>query len=159
GSTRTAASFNNEGLVRRGEGDETGAAAAFEHALALDGRLASALWNLSELVENQDPQRSDELLVRALAAGLPDGLVQLVGRVGALRRAKDTGRALKLLDAALAVRPGEPELWLLRGRGRLDAQDCAGALEDFRKAAERKPDSALAHASAGLASLCLGDEE
>lgn len=160
-STRTAASFNNEGLIRSAEGDGAGAAAAFERALALDPGLASALWNLSDLLsrENREPQRSDELLVRALAAGLPDGLGQVIGRALGCRRKGQAERASRLLDTALEVRPAESELLLLRGRWRLDAQDCAGALADFQAAAEQRPDSALVRASAGLASLCLGDEE
>jgi tetratricopeptide (TPR) repeat protein len=64
GSTRTPASYNNEGLLLRQAGRTREAAAAFERALALDPRSASALWNLSDLLhaEKREPERSDALL-------------------------------------------------------------------------------------------------
>src|SRR4051812_42381242 len=76
GSTRTAASYNNEGLLRRERGETDAAVTAFEKALTLEANGASALWNLSDLLHSQhrDLDRSDDLLVRALAAGLPDGV-------------------------------------------------------------------------------------
>ena len=74
GSTRTPASYNNEGLLRRQAGRTREAVAAFESALRLDPRSASALWNLSDLLhaEKREPERSDDLLVQAAAAGLPE---------------------------------------------------------------------------------------
>ena len=126
----------------------------------MDPKLASALWNLSELLfqAGREAERSDALLIRALACGLPDAARQVIARATSLRRSGAAARSAKLVDAALSARPEEPELLLLRGRARLDQQDCAGALADFQGAVERWPQSALAHASAGLASLCLGDE-
>ncbi|HEX9670139.1 MAG TPA: tetratricopeptide repeat protein, partial [Thermoanaerobaculia bacterium] len=46
---------------------------------------------------------------------------------------------------------------LLRGRERLDRRDCAAARDDFARAAALSPRDPLAHASLGLAHLCLGD--
>lgn len=159
GSTRTAASWNNEGLLYRQAGRTREAVGAFEQALALDPAYASALWNLSELLraENREPDRADDLLVRALEAGLPDGADQAGARAMEAARAGQPDRAIRLLDRALAVRPSEPRLLLTRGRLRLEGKDCPAALADFEKAAKAAPDLALAHSSVGLARLCLGD--
>ncbi len=159
GSTRTAASWNNEGLLHRQAGRTREAVTAFEQALALDPQYASALWNLSDLLraESREPDRSDDLLVRALEAGLPDGADQAGARAVEEARAGRSDRAIRLLDRALAVQPTEPKLLLTRGRLRLEGQDCHAALADFEKAAKSAPDLALAHSSVGLARLCLGD--
>ncbi len=44
------------------------------------GGSASALWNLSDLLSATDPDRSDDLLVQALEAGLPDGSQRVLDR-------------------------------------------------------------------------------
>ncbi len=67
-ATRTASSWNNEGIMLRGEHRETAARKAFEKAIELEPNLASALWNLSDLLlAAGEVERSDELLARALA--------------------------------------------------------------------------------------------
>jgi len=159
GSTRTAGSWNNEGLLRRERGERDAAAAAYEHALELDPGNASALWNLSDLLqsEKKDLDRSDDLLVKALETGLPDGVDFTVGRTVAYARGGDTARGLHLLDRALAVKPKEPRLLLLRGRYRLQRHQCEKALGDFEGATRFDPRNALAYASVGLARLCIGD--
>ena len=48
GATRTPGSYNNEGVILKEHGKPVPAIEAFEHALALDPDLASALWNLSD---------------------------------------------------------------------------------------------------------------
>src|SRR5438552_3189553 len=74
GATRTPGSYNNEGIILKEKGREADAIAAFDNALALDPNLASALWNLSDLLfAKKDFDRSDALLVKAFANGLPDG--------------------------------------------------------------------------------------
>ncbi len=158
-STRTAGSHNTEGLILRESGDDAGAAAAFEHAIRIDPAHASSLWNLSDLLHAQSPEagRVDDLLIRAVAAGLPDGTGRVVGRAVAHRRAGRPDRALALLDRALETLSGGPDLWLLRGRCRVETGNCSGALADFQRAARRDPGNALAHASSGLARLCLND--
>lgn len=158
GETRTAASYNNEGLLRRERGETDAAIAAFEHAQALEGDSASALWNLSDLLHSQhrDLDRSDDLLVRALAAGLPDGVDYTAARAVLYTKSGEAERGFRLLDRALAARPAEPRLHLLRGRYHLERHHCQQALADF-DAATADPTSALAQASAGLARLCLND--
>ena len=161
GSTRTPGSYNNEGLVLREQGKTDAAMAAFEQAIALDPHLASALWNLSDLLftAKRDAERSDDLLVRSLHEESPDGVRNVIARVIARRRAGDADRSLKILEAAVAIRPSEPDLWLFRGRYRVERGDCQGALGDFQRAARQAPRNALIPASSGLAHLCLGDKE
>ncbi len=158
-STRTAGSYNNEGLVLKDEGKPEQAVAAFEKALETDPNLASALWNLSDLLfaNARDLERSDELLLRAFAHGLPEGVRFLVGRAIGYQRDGRVERSLALLERALATRPEEPELWLFRGRYRVDKGDCRGALDDFQRAVALAPESPGGYASEGLARLCLGD--
>lgn len=158
GSTRTAGSWNNEGVILLGEGKKAEARAAFERAVEIDPRQASALWNLSDLVfAGNELDRADELLVRSLEHGLPEGVKFVVGRAIGYQRARQVERSLDLLERALTVRPEEKELWLFRGRYRVEARDCAGALDDFRRAASLAPDDPAVHASAAMAALCLGD--
>jgi len=159
--TRTAGSYNNEGLVLRSEGRLAPAQAAFEHAVEMDASLGSALWNLSDVLQQQgkDKDRSDALLVRAFAAKAPETSRFLVERAIEYQRTGDAPRSLRLLDAALGARADEPEAWLFRGRYRVEAGDCRGALDDFRRAISLAPGHAAAFASEGLAYLCLGERD
>jgi Flp pilus assembly protein TadD len=159
GSSRTPASFNNEGLLLRGLGRNAEAVAAFERALALEPGYASALWNLSELLVEAgiDPERGDALLRSALAAGLPEGPERAAARARHWGRQGRIDRALAVLDATLAARPEGAGLHLLRGRYRLEQGNCRGAAADFGREVALGPGNPLAHASLGLARACLGD--
>ncbi|MEW6368984.1 MAG: alkaline phosphatase family protein [Acidobacteriota bacterium] len=158
-STRTPGSFNNEGLLLKAAGETERAEEAFESALKLDPAYNSACWNLSELLfeGGRELDRADELLIRAIAGGLSDGVRFAVGRAMLYQRTGRLNRSISLLDRAVATRPAESDLWLLRGRYRLETGDCPGALSDFETAASLAPESASAHASVGTASLCIGD--
>src|SRR6185369_6151014 len=90
-------------------------------------------------------------------AGLPDGVERVLARAAADRRAGEPGRGLALLDRVIAARPERPEPRMLRGRLRLERQDCRGALADFTAAEAAAPKDAIAWGSAALARLCLGD--
>jgi Flp pilus assembly protein TadD len=160
-STRTGGSYNNEGLILRARGDDERARAAFEKALTLDPDLASALWNLSDLLfaRGLDKERADELLLRAFAKGLPEGTRFVVGRAIGYQRDGQTQRSLKLMESAAALRPEEPELWLFCGRYRVERGDCNGALTAFSKAVGLAPANPASHASQGVARLCLGDRQ
>jgi Flp pilus assembly protein TadD/predicted AlkP superfamily pyrophosphatase or phosphodiesterase len=159
GETRTPGSFNNEGVILKESGKFDAAIPAFEHALKLDPNLASAMFNLSDVLyaRGSDLDRSDELLVRALAHGLPGGPKLVVGRAIAYQRSGHAGRSLALVTAALKALPREPEFWLFRGRYRVEAGDCRGAVADFEAAERLAPNDAAAYASDGVASLCAGD--
>lgn len=160
GETRTAASYNNEGLLWRQRGKAREAAAAFERALALDSGNAAALANLSDLRDAEgDSERADDLLARALAAGLADGAERVIGRAIAAARAGDTSRSLALLDRAVGARPEDPRLRLFRGRYLLERKQCRQAEDDFERSRSLEDGNALTHASLGLARLCLGDPE
>jgi tetratricopeptide (TPR) repeat protein len=159
--TRSAGSYNNEGLIRRERGEMEAAVASYEKALMVDPQNASAMWNLSDLLHSQhrDLDRSDDLLLRSLAAGLPEGIDFTVGRTVTYARGGESERALKLLEQALAAKPQDPRLHLLRGRYRLERHQCEKALGDFEAAARSDSKNALAFASVGLARLCIGDGE
>jgi tetratricopeptide (TPR) repeat protein len=179
-ATRTAASFDNEGLLLRQQGRSDAARDAFEQALARQPDLPAALWNLSDLLfadaapaagagaggagERLDPartaslDRSDELLLRALAGGLPGGVEHALERAARYAHGRAPERGLALLERTAALRPGDPRPWLLHGRYRLERQQCEAALDDFTRAIRLDPASAVAHASAGLALLCRGDQ-
>ena len=159
GSTRSPGSFNNEGVILKERGKLTQAIEAFEKALALDPALPSALWNLSDILyaKGQDLDRSDQMLVQAFAGGMPDGVATVIGRAIGYQRSGHVDRSLNLVTTASAAKPNEPELWLFRGRYRVETGDCAGASADFERALRLGPQSPAAHSSLGLARLCLGD--
>lgn len=161
GGTRTAGSFNNEGLILRDQGRLEEAAAAFASALELDPDLASALWNYSDLLfaGDRDLDLSDALLIRALAHGLPEGVRFVVGRAIGYQRAGRGPRSLALLEGAVAAAPEEAELRLFRGRYRIEAGECARALEDFEAAIRLAPGNPAGLASSGVARLCLRDPQ
>jgi tetratricopeptide (TPR) repeat protein len=157
-TTHTAGWYNNRALILKDRKQLGDAAAAWEKAIELDPKLSSALWNYSDLLfqEKRDLDRADELLVRAFAAGLPEGRKFLIGRAIGYQRSGSTPRSLRLLEQAVASKPDDVELRLFRGRYRIDAQDCNGALEDFRAAIQLEPGNPVPYASAGVAEICLG---
>lgn len=156
---RTAASFNNEGLLLRQKGDVRASAKAFERALANDSDNVSSLWNLSDLLhaEGRDADRSDQLLLRAVTLGLPEGVEHLAARAVDYGKRGQRNRALALLDDALCGDCQAPALLLLRGRFRLEAERCREAATDFGKVVAATPRDATAQGALGLARLCLGD--
>lgn len=160
-STHTAGWYNNRGLILKDHKQFEDALAAFEQAITIDANLASALWNYSDLLLQleRDLDRSDALLVRAFAGGLPEGRKFLIGRAIGYQRGGSAPRSLHLLEQAVSAKPDDVELRLFRGRYRIDAQNCAGALEDFRAAIALQPENAVPYASAGIAEVCLGRDE
>jgi len=46
------------------------------------------------------------------------------------------------MNAAVAANARDPELWLFRGRYRIDANDCRGANQDFDSPSRFAPDNA-----------------
>jgi len=160
GSTRTAGSYNNEGVILKERGKLPQAIAMFEKALTVDARLASAQWNLSDVLYamGQDLDRSDALLVQAFGGGMPDGAKTLIGRAIAYQRSGDATRSLRLMNAAVAANARDPELWLFRGRYRIEAGDCRGAVQDFDRSIALAADSAAAFSASGVARLCAGDK-
>jgi Flp pilus assembly protein TadD len=160
-STHTAGWYNNRGLILRDRQQNEDAIAAFEQAIEIDPNLSSALWNYSDLLLQlkRDLDRADALLVRAFASGLPEGRKYLIGRAIGYQRTGSGERSLRLLEEAVKAKGDDAELRLFRGRYRIDAQDCAGALEDFRVAITLAPANPVPYASAGIAQICLGRNE
>ncbi len=158
-ASRTPASYDHEGLILRGWGEDQLAAQAFEQALALDPGQAAALWDLSDLLfgEGREPERADSLLLRAFAAGLPAGSQRVVARAQAWDARGQPARGLALLSAAIASEPNDPALRHWRGRFRLALPDCPGALADLVQAAALVPDDARILAALGRARACVGD--
>ena len=159
-STKTAGSYNNEGLVLKHENRIPEAIAAFERAMEIDPNLSSAAWNLSDLLfdRKENLQRSDELLIRAIANGLPEAPRYAIERAIYYQRSGHLDRSAKLLEDAVAARPDDSELRMFRGRYRVALNQCAGALDDFLTVQRAHPNDAVAWASAGLAELCLGNQ-
>ncbi|HEX8152720.1 MAG TPA: tetratricopeptide repeat protein, partial [Thermoanaerobaculia bacterium] len=157
-STHTAGWYNNEALILKDQGKLEDAIHAYDKAIELDPKLSSALWNLSDLLfaQKRDVDRSDDLLVRAHANGLPEGGKFLIGRAIGYQRAGQIDRSLRLLEKAVTAKPDDAELHMFRGRYRIDAQDCAGALADFIAAQNIQPENPVGYASAGIAQICLG---
>ena len=113
----------------------------------------------AEPVPEAAPAPSDDLLMAALEEGSPGSVDALVSRTVAYARGGDSAHGLSLLDRALAAKPRETRFLLLRGRYRLQRHQCEKALWDFENAARFDPKNATAHASVGLARLCIGDGE
>ncbi|MGA7616288.1 MAG: alkaline phosphatase family protein [Thermoanaerobaculia bacterium] len=160
GSTRTAGWYNNQALILRSEGNRGGAVTAWEKAIRIDPDLASALWNLSDTLyqDRREADRSDELLLRALKDGLPEGKKFVIGRAIGYQRNGEEDRALKLMSGAVGAVPQDAELRMFRGRYRVDRKDCSGALEDFKQAQSLAPGNPVAYSSAAVAALCMGDQ-
>jgi Flp pilus assembly protein TadD len=158
--TKTAGAFNNEGLILRNEHRVDDALTAFERALAIDPKYASAMWNESETLfnANRDLDRADALLAGALKNGLGDAVSFVINRALGYQRSGHADRSLRLLNAAVDASPADGELRLFRGRFRTEAHDCAGALTDFQAAEQARPNDPIAYASAAVAQLCLGDQ-
>ena len=158
-STKTAGAFNNQGLILKNDGDINEAIKAFEEAMRLDPNLASAQWNLSDMLfqQKRDLEASNDLLIRSLKNGLPDAPKYVIERAIWYQRRGDAKKSLSLIDAALAARSDDPDLRMFRGRYRVELHDCAGALQDFRAVEQLRPGDPVALTSAGLAEMCLGD--
>lgn len=158
--TKTAGAYNNEGLILRQQKRVEEALTAFEHALRIDPRYASAMWNESETLfeANRDLDHADQLLISALRGGLADGVRFALARSIAYDRSGHPERSLALLQSAVATVPNDAELRMFRGRFEMERHDCSAALADFHAAEELQPNNPLAFASAGLAQMCLGDE-
>ncbi|HJT15936.1 MAG TPA: alkaline phosphatase family protein [Thermoanaerobaculia bacterium] len=152
--TKTAAAYNNMGIILRGAHRADDAVSAFEHAIAIDPHYASAMWNLSDTLyqQNKDLDRSDALLIAAMQNGLADAPKFVIQRAIAY----NNERSLTLLQSAVTVMPNNPDLHLFRGRFLLNGKKCSEALADFQFA--EQSNNPLAFASAGLAQMCLGDK-
>jgi tetratricopeptide (TPR) repeat protein len=122
-TTRTAGSFNNEGLILRDQHRDDEAAAAFENALRIDARNPSALWNLSELLHflQRDPARAAALLDAAIEAD-PHQLRWLFTRGRYALERHDCEAALRDFQRAAQIAPNNAIAYASVGT----AQACLG---------------------------------
>ncbi|MGZ8829511.1 MAG: alkaline phosphatase family protein [Thermoanaerobaculia bacterium] len=159
-STKSAGSYNNAGLILKHENRIGEAITSFHEALKLDPNLASAAWNLSDLLfsRSENLAEADDLLLRALQNGLPEAPKYVIERAIKYQRSGHADRSLSLLEGAVTSRGDDAELRMFRGRYRVEQRNCAGALEDFTVAERLRPDDPVAFASAGLAQICLGNQ-
>ncbi|MEO8218289.1 MAG: alkaline phosphatase family protein [Acidobacteriota bacterium] len=159
GSTRTAGSYNNEGLILRNQKRTGEAIAAWDKAIQIDPNLASALWNLSDTLfaQDRDLDKSDALLVRGFAHGLPEGEKFLIGRAIGYQRSGKIDRSVELMNKAVAAEPDDPNVRMFRGRYLVEEHRCQEAMADFLAAQKLQPRNPAAYNSAILAALCLGD--
>jgi Flp pilus assembly protein TadD len=159
GATRTAAYYNNKGLILKHDGRIADAIAAFTKALSIDPNLASAAWNLSDLLfdKQQELDRADDLLITALKNSLPEATKYIIERAIRYQRGGHAERSLHLLDGAVEAKPNDATLLMFHGSLRFGVHDCSGALKDFQAARQINPNDPLTWASAGMASMCMGD--
>ncbi len=157
--TRTAGSFSNEAQILELAGRLPEAVHAYEQAIEQEPDSVAVKWNLSNLLfENgREAERSDRLLVEALAGGLAKGAELVVERAAGWRGRALPERALALLDAAVRALPASVELRLFRGRARIEQGDCRGAGVDFTAAVRRDGNRAGSWAALATAHLCLGE--
>ena len=88
--------------------------------------------------------------------GVP-GCESVIARAIAHERVGAVARSLALLDRAIAARPEAADLWLFRGRYRVQSGDCRNAVADLIRAGELAPANSDVFATAALAQLCAGD--
>jgi tetratricopeptide (TPR) repeat protein len=159
--TRTVGSFSNEAQILELAGRLQEAVRAYEQGIEQEPEDASAKWNLSNLLfeNDREPAKSDRLLVEALARGLPKAPQLVVARAAACRESGRADRAVALLDAAVEQAPASVELRLFRGRSRIELGDCAGAKRDFSAAVRLDAGRAGSWAALATAELCLGSRE
>lgn len=138
--TRTAGSFNNEGLILRGLGRDEEAIAAFEGALRVDARNASAMWNLSDLLRrlHRDDRRAEELLESALAID-PNEPRWLVARGRMQLERHDCRGALRDFTAAANLSPDDALIHASRGAAELCLGDESAARKSFARSLELDP--------------------
>jgi len=115
-STRTAGSYSNEGLILRNLGRADDAIAAFESALRVDPKNASAMWNLSR-----------SLLLRGKDA---------------LKR-KECAAALTDFTRATELAPNDALAFASRGTAQLCLGDERGARASFRRSLDIDPNQPL----------------
>ena len=134
GSTRTAGSYGNEGLILEELGRGEDARRAYERALAVDPGHAASLWNLSRLTGD------DTLVRRALAAGSPDAAQAVLARAKARLQSGDCRRALEDVRAVEAAQPSSPVPPAAAALALLCLDDKTAALAALRRSLTLDPD-------------------
>lgn len=139
-TTRTAGSYNNEGLLLRAAGRDVEAEKAFESALRADPKSASAMWNLSELLRRDHPGdgRAAALLDAALALD-PNEPRWLLARGRAHLEKHDCRAALSDFTRAAKLAPDDALVFASVGTADLCIGDEVAARVAFARSLELDP--------------------
>jgi tetratricopeptide (TPR) repeat protein len=140
-STRTAGSFNNEGLLLREAGRDQDALAAFENGLRVDPRSASSMWNLAELLRKThgNETRAAALLDGALAVE-PNQPRWLLTRGRMRLEQHDCTAALADFTRATALAPNDPLAHASAATAHLCLGHDAEAREEIERSLALDPD-------------------
>ncbi|SHG28267.1 Putative Zn-dependent protease, contains TPR repeats [Cognatishimia maritima] len=87
----------------------------------------------------------------------PSEDVRLMREAVALHRQSKTSKAVATLDKALALRPGDPYYYELRGQFLIESRDARGAAASYKRCVDRLSGNALCLGSYGRALLAAGD--
>jgi tetratricopeptide (TPR) repeat protein len=140
-STRTAGSFNNEGLILREAKRDAEAVTAFEGALHVDPKNAASLWNLSDLLRHlggHDDNRANALLDAAIDAD-PHQPRWLLTRGRYALENRDCKRALADFRRAQALMPNESIVYTSIGMAAVCLGDEKTAGDAFHKSLAIEP--------------------
>jgi len=137
------------GDVRASDQDFEGALADFHQATEADPNASVGYWRQADMLRRLG--RLDEAKA-AYAQALeraPDDADVHFGLALTLQEQGDTAEALGHLDRVIALAPESPAGWGTRGDVRASGQDFEGALADFRRATEAKPDASVGYRGQG----------
>jgi Flp pilus assembly protein TadD len=131
--TRTSGSFNNEGVILREQRRDDEALVAFENALRVDPKSASAMWNLSDLLHHLDrePHRADALLDEAIALD-PNQPRWLLARGRTALQRHDCKSALADFKRATDLNPDDALAFASLGTAELCIGDNDSAMNALR---------------------------
>ena len=143
-STRTAASYDNEGLLLREAGRNDGAIAAYENALRLDPKSAAAMWNLSDLLHrlHRAPARADALLDQAIAID-PSEPTWLLYRGRYRLEKKDCRGAREDFSRAATLAPNNAIVFASLGTAELCLGNRDAASRAFQRSLQLDPNQPL----------------
>ena len=152
---------NYDALVARGRalghlGQPAEAESAFKQAMGVDGARYEAPWRMGELLgSNGDKSGGVAALKQAqsLEAREPDLLLALAAVLG------DAAERVKLLEAAVAIRPDFPPALSALGEALLDTGKLAEAEAALKKAILLNKKDAAAHVAIGRVQLAKGNAD
>lgn len=153
------------GLAQLDSGDEEGARASFEEALALDPDDWRAGFRLGVLLADADPERARGLLEHAAdVAPVSERVAPYLALGDLLLEAGDVPAAQRAYENAVADAPHIFEARVGLARALEAAGDTRGALEQYRRAAQYDPDdrdvaAAIARLESGTPATSAPSEE
>jgi len=151
--TRTSGSFNNEGVILRERNQNDDAITAFENALRVDPKNASALWNLADLLYHlhRETNRAAVFLDQAIAVD-PHQPRWLLARGRYALERHDCASARRDLQTATDAAPDDALAFASLGTAAACLGDEAAARAAFRQSLAldpNQPELSRAVAAAG----------